>query len=206
MPVDWFPLWLSLRVAAVATVLSLPAGVWLGWRRKGCARRGGDGWRAVAGVPPTVLLGWVALLLVGEGTLVVGWMAAVVAGMCEAVPVAAVLGQAALGSVVGNYERAARSLGASGWRVFWRVSLPLARGPLLAVALVAFARVLGDFGLTLIVAGFAVGRGSILDASLRQAVESAGGGEARVLAVVISVALVAAVGLAGPMMRRRVTR
>jgi molybdate transport system permease protein len=198
MTADWFPLWLSLRVATVATVLSLVPGLWLACR----LGRGGDGWRAAAAVPPTVLLGWAALLM-GEGTLVVGWKSAVLAAMCEGVVLAALLGRAALDAVERNYERAARTLGASGWRVFWRVNLPLARGPLLAAALVVFARVLGDCGLTLIVAGFAVGRSGVLDASLRQAVESAGGGAARIAVVAISVALGVAAALMGRVFSRQ---
>jgi molybdate transport system permease protein len=198
MSADWFPLWLSLGVAAVATALSLPPGLWLACR----LRRGGEGWRMAVAMPPTVLLGWAAALLLGEGSLVLGWKAAVAAGMCEGVLLAALVGRAALDEVHPSQERAARSLGASEWRLFWRVSLPLAWGPLLASALAVFARVLGDFGLTLIVAGFAVGRGGMLDASVRPAVEGAGGGAARLTAVALAAVLIAVAVLAGRAPRR----
>ena len=189
MSADWLPLWLSLQVAAAATLLSLPAGWWLAFR----LGRGGSA-RAVAMAPPTVLMGWAGLALAGEGWLVADWKAAVVAALCEAVPLTVLLSRAALACVDLSYERVARTLGASEGRVFWRVSLPLARGPLVAAALAVFARVLGDFGLTLIVAGLAAGRGGVLDASLRRAVESADGGAARLTVVALSGVLMAALG------------
>lgn len=202
MTADWSPLWLSLRVAAAATALSLAPGLWLACR---LAREGG-GWRAASAAPPTVLLCWAGLLLWGEGRVVVGWKAAVVAALCEGILLTGVLGRAALDEVDPSYERTARSLGASGWRVFWRVTLPLAWEPLLGVAVAVFARVLGDFGLTLIVAGFALGRGGVLEAGLRQAVEGAGGGAARVLTVAMSVTLWVALAVAGGIIRRRAVR
>ena len=76
---------------------------------------------------------------------------------------------------------------------------------LVAVALV-FARVLGDVGLTLLVAGFAVGRGGVLDATLRRAVESGDGGAARILVVVISAVLMAVLLVAGRMISRQAKR
>ena len=202
MTVDWFPLWLSLRVAAVATVLSLVPGLWLAQR----LRRGADGHAAVAVVPPTVLCGYLAVLLAGERGWVVGWTAAVLAALFEAVPLVALLGRAALTSVEGGYERVAQGLGAPGWRVFWRVRLPLARWSMLVAVALTFARTLGDFGLTLIVAEFALGRGDVLDATLRRAVESSDGGTARILVVAISAVLMAALVLTDRMVSRQAQR
>lgn len=206
MVVDWFPLWLSLRVAAVATLVSLPAGWWLAWRLARAPRRWRDGRAVAAAMPPTVLGGYAGALLAGKETLGLGWTAAVAAALLEAVPLMVLLGRAALESVEGGYELAARSLGASGWRVFWRVSLPLARWPMLVAVALTFARVLGDFGLTLLVAGFAVGRGGVLDATLRRAVESGDGGAARILVVTISAVLTAALVLGGGAISRRARR
>jgi len=199
MTVDWFPLWLSLRVAAVATVLSLVPGLWLAQR----LRRGPDGHAAVAVVPPAVLCGYLAVLLAGERGWVVGWTAAVLAALCEAVPLVALLGRAALASVEGSYKRVAQSLGAPGWRVFWRVSLPLARWPILVAVGLVFSRVLGEVGLALLVAGFALGRGDVLDETLRRAVESGDGGAARILVVAISAVLMVALALTGSRITRQ---
>jgi len=146
MPVDWFALWLSLRVAAVATLASLPPGLWLAARLAGRGPR----W-AVAAIPPTVLCYYLVAPAAPEGVLGLSETTAVAAAMLEAIPLLALLGGAALGAVDPACARVARSLGASGWRVFWRVSLPPALRPLLAAVALAFARVLADIGLTLLV-------------------------------------------------------
>ncbi len=207
MALDWLPLWLSLKVAAVATVLSLPPGLWLAWlmANRPQVSRGGlrCGAALLLGVPPTVLLYYLLGLLSGSAALRLTWLAAVAAAMVEAVLLLAMLGRAALESVDPNYQRAARSLGASGWRVFWRVSLPLARGPVLAAAALAFARTLGDFGVTLIVAGFVPGRGEMLEATVRQAAESHAGAPARILAVAVSAAVSIVLALGGRLLPRQ---
>lgn len=208
MPVEWTPLWLSLKVAAVATLASLPAGVWLGWLMANRPLRGQGLVRSGAALPlalpPTVLCYWVLALLWGPGRLWLTWPVAVAAALFEAVPLLAVCTRVALEDVSRDYVRAARSVGASGWRVFWRVSLPLARVALLAAAALAFARVLGDLSVTILVASFVPGSGETLDAVLRQAVESGAGGPARVMAVVISFAVIAGLALANRLIPRQV--
>jgi molybdate transport system permease protein len=208
MALDWFPLWLSLRVAALATALSLPAGLALAWlmAQRATRDRGPAGVMAALplALPPTVLGYYALALLAGQGWLRFTWPAAVAAAMVQAIPLLAISARAALEGLDRNYERAARSLGASGWRVFWRVSLPLARGPLAAAAALAFARSLGDFGVTLMVAGFVPGRGEMLDAALRQAAESGAGAPARVVAVLVSVAVIVVLALAGRLIPRQV--
>ena len=94
--------------------------------------------------------------------------------------------RAALESVDRNYERAARNLGASEWKLFWRVTLPLARRSILAATALAFARSLGDFGVTLMVAGNIPGRTQTVAVAIYDAVESGNGAVARVLVLVIS--------------------
>jgi molybdate transport system permease protein len=203
MAIDWFPLWLSLKVAAIATGLSLLVGLWLVYLM---ANRGFRGEGVLSGavtlplvLPPTVL-GYYLLVLVGRESplggfyervfgspLVLTWQAAVVAAMLQAIPLLVITAQAALASVDRSYERAARSLGASNWRVFWRVSLPLARRSILAAAWLAFARSLGDFGITLIIAGHIPGRTQTLGGAVHEAVEASNGGLARALVLVISV-------------------
>jgi molybdate transport system permease protein len=151
MPVDWFALWLSLRVAALATLVALPVGLWLAAWLANRPTRGRQPWRAVAVVPPTVLCYGVATMPAPEGMLALSETKAVAAAMLEAIPLLTLLGAAALGGVDAAYARVARSLGASGWRVFWRVSLPLALRPLLAAVALVYARVWADVGLTLLV-------------------------------------------------------
>jgi molybdate transport system permease protein len=94
--------------------------------------------------------------------------------------------RAALESVDHSYERAARVLGASEWRLFWRVTLPLAWRSILAGAALCFARSLGDFGATLMVAGNIPGRTQTIAVAIYDAVEAGNGQVARVLVLVVS--------------------
>jgi molybdate transport system permease protein len=94
--------------------------------------------------------------------------------------------RAALESVDRSFERAARTLGASEWRLFWRVTLPLARRSILAATVLAFARALGDFGVTLMVAGNIPGRTQTLAVAIYDAVESGNGSLARALVIIVS--------------------
>jgi molybdate transport system permease protein len=150
MQIDWFPLWLSLRVAALATVLSLLLGLWLAYLLANRRFRGKEALDAAVALPlvlPPTVLGYYLLIVLGRESplgrlyewltgspLVFTWQAAVLAAMVHAIPLLVISARAALESVDRSYERAARNLGASEWRVFWKVSLPLARRSILAVA------------------------------------------------------------------------
>src|SRR5204863_6517837 len=85
-----------------------------------------------------------------------------------------------------RYEWAAQSLGASEWRTFWRITLPLARRGLSSLAALTFARSLGDFGVTIMVAGNIPGRTQTLSVAIYDAVESGNGALARTLVIVMS--------------------
>jgi molybdate transport system permease protein len=87
-------------------------------------------------------------------------------------------------------------LGASEWRIFWRVTLPLVRRPILAAALLAFARALGDFGVTIMVAGNIPGRTQTMAVAIYDAVEKGNGSLARVLVLVASALVLAILWLA----------
>src|SRR5216684_7727331 len=169
MAVNWFPLWLSLRVAAMATLVSLALGLWIAYLLANRRFRGKELLDALVTLPlvlPPTVLGYYLLVVLGRssplghvyewafgGPLVFTWQAAVVASTLHAIPLLVKSARAAFESVDRSYERAARNLGASEWRVFWRVTLPLARRSILAAAVLAFARSLGDFGATLMIAG-----------------------------------------------------
>jgi molybdate transport system permease protein len=154
-------------------------------------------------LPPTVL-GYYLLVLLGRSSplgqlweaifgspLVFSWKAAVVAALLHSLPLLVKSARAALESVDRTYERAARNLGASEWRLFWRVTLPLAQRSILAAVALAFARSLGDFGVTLMVAGNIPGRTQTLAVAIYDAVEAGNGAMARVLVIVISVVAMA---------------
>jgi molybdate transport system permease protein len=172
--IDWFPLALSIRVALVATVIVLLIGVALGWflaRRRFFGREMLDALVTLPLVLPPTVLGYYLLVLLGRNgfigravesltgePLVFTWKGAVVAASVGALPMVVKTSRAAIAAVDKNLEDAARTLGQSEWRVFWRVTMPLASRGIMAAAMLAFARALGDFGATLMVAGNIPGR------------------------------------------------
>jgi molybdate transport system permease protein len=221
MAIDWFPLWLSLRVATIATALSLAAGVALAWLLANRSFRGKNVLDAIVTLPlvlPPTVLGYYLLVSIGRNSafgrmyeaavghpLVFTWEAAVVASALHAMPLVVKSARAAFESVDGRFERAARSLGAPEWRVFTRVSLPLARRSLLAAGVLAFARSMGDFGTTLMVAGDIPHQTQTVSVAIYDAVESGNAQTARILVVVVSLVTITIVYLANRLERPRVT-
>jgi molybdate transport system permease protein len=96
-----------------------------------------------------------------------------------------------------RYEWAAQSMGASEWRTFWGVTLPLAGRGLSSLATLSFARSLGDFGVTIMIAGNIPGRTQTLSVAIYDAVESGNGHVARVLVLVVSAVALALLWPAG---------
>jgi molybdate transport system permease protein len=200
--IDWFPLWLSLRVAAISTALALVIGLWLAWTLANRTFRGKEVLDAAITLPlvlPPTVLGYYLLLTLGGaspvghlyewlfgGPLVFTWQAAVVASLFHSTPLLVKSARAAFESVDRSYERAARNLGATELRLFWRVTLPLVRRSILAAAALAFARSLGDFGVTLMIAGDIPGRTQTLSIAIFDAVEGSNGAAARVMVLIVS--------------------
>lgn len=202
MDIDWFPLWLSLRVATVSTLLALAGGLALAYLLANKMFKGRDVLDAVVTLPlvlPPTVLGYYLLVFLGReawlgkayeqvtgSPLVFTWQGAVAAALLHSAPLLIKTARAALESVDHSYERAARVLGASEWRLFWRVTLPLAWRSILAGAALCFARSLGDFGATLMVAGNIPGRTQTVAVAIYDAVEAGNGHVARVLVLVVS--------------------
>jgi molybdate transport system permease protein len=217
--IDWFPLWLSLEVAIAATLISFALGIWLAWLLANRDFPGKELLDAITALPlalPPTVLGYFLLVTIGRGSwigrawedvtglqLVFTWRAAVIASTLHAIPLLVKSSRAALESVDRACERAGRSLGASEWRIFWRVSLPLARRPIAAAAALAFARSLGDFGATLMIAGDIPGRTQTAAIAIYDAVESGNTMLARTLVIVISIVTAAIVFLANRLEQRR---
>lgn len=202
MVVDWFPLWLSLRVAALSTLFAVVIGVFLAYVLANREFRGKEALDAAVTLPlvlPPTVLGYYLLVVLGRNSsfgrlyegvfgepLIFTWKAAVVAALFHAMPLLIKSARAGLESVDRTYEKAARNLGASEWRVFWRVTLPLARRSILAAAALAFARALGDFGITIMIAGNIPGRTQTVAVAIYDAVEAGEGALARSLVLIIS--------------------
>src|ERR1700746_1313776 len=202
MPIDWFPLWLSLRVAFASTALAVAVGLWIAYILANREFRGKEALDAAVTLPlvlPPTVLGYYLLVVLGRASpigrlwehvfgspLVFTWKAAVLAALLHSLPLLVKSARAALESVDRSYERAARNLGASEWKLFFRVSLPLAQRSILAATALAFARALGDFRVTLMVAGNIPGRTQTVAVAIYDAVESGNGAAARVLVLVVS--------------------
>ena len=199
---DWFPLWLSLQVAVLATVISLGVGLVLAYVLARYRFRGREALDALLTLPivlPPTVLGYYLLVLLGRNTplgrafeavfgfpLVFTWQAAVLAATFHSIPLLVKSARAALESVDRSMENAARTLGASEWRIFFRVTLPLARRSILAATVFAFARALGDFGVTIMIAGNIPGKTQTMAVAIYDAVQSGNTLPANVMVLIIS--------------------
>ncbi|VCU68341.1 Molybdenum transport system permease protein ModB [Pigmentiphaga humi] len=201
---DAFPLILSLKVAALATVLALVAGIALGWL---FARKPFPGSSVVESVfmlplvlPPTVI-GYAILVAAGrrsplgkwvyehfDYTIIFSWHGAVVASAVVALPLVLKSANAAFAGIDRSLEAAASTLGQSRWSVFVRVTLPLAWPGVLAGTLLAFARAMGEFGASLMVAGSIPNRTQTLSMAIYDATQ-AGQDDLALLLVVITSAI-----------------
>lgn len=212
MPIDWFPLWLSLRVAGLSTLLAVGAGLAVAYVLANRRFRGKEILDAAVTLPlvlPPTVLGYYLLVLLGRESalgkvyewafgspLVFTWQAAVLAAFLHSAPLLIKSARAALENIDHDYERAARSLGASELKLFWRVSLPLAAGPVFAATALAFARAMGDFGVTIMIAGNIPKRTQTIAVAIYDAVEGGDGQTARILVLVISAVTLGILALA----------
>jgi molybdate transport system permease protein len=184
---DWSPLWISLATSIVATLITLAFGVAAAaWRER---RRGPlavlvDSIFLLPLVLPPTVVGFLLLVIFGRrspiGTLlekldasvVFSWPATVIAAATVSFPLMYLTARAALEQVDPTLAEAARTLGASESRVLREVLLPLAWPGVLAGTVLAFARALGEFGATLMIAGDIPGRTETIPLAIYFAVES----------------------------------
>ncbi|MFT4174094.1 MAG: molybdate ABC transporter permease subunit [Rhodocyclaceae bacterium] len=213
MPSVWTALFLSLKVAGWATVLNLVIGLSLGYllaRRRFVGRELLDAVLTLPMVLPPTVLGYYLLVLVGKRgwlgswlndtfgiQLIFTWQGAVVAAAIVAVPLVIKSARAAFEGVDPQLEKAARVLGLTEWAVFFRVTLPLAWRGILAGVLLSFARALGEFGATLMVAGSIPGRTQTLSIAVYEAVQAGQDDVANLLVLIVSVTCVVVLLSAG---------
>jgi molybdate transport system permease protein len=216
---DWQLVWFSARMAAASTLLILPPGLALAWL---LARRDWPGKAfvetavALPLVLPPVVTGLVLLKLFGrrgplghwlQDTLgvevVFTWRAVVLALAVMSFPLLVRTVRAAIEEVNPALEQIARTLGAGAGRVFFTITLPLARRGLLAGVLLAFARALGEFGATIMVAGNIPGRTTTLPVAIYQRVQLGDDAAAWTLAGVSAVIAFLALWLGERLQRRR---
>jgi len=204
---DWSPLALSLQVAAVATLLALAAGLAMGWvfaRRRFPGSAVAEAILVLPLVLPPTVIGYGILLLVGrrstlgawlyryfDYTIIFNWHGAVVASAVVALPLVLKSASAAFAGVDRSLEAAAGTLRQSPWSVFLRVTLPLAWPGILAGTLLAFARAMGEFGASLMVAGSIAHKTQTLSMAIYDAVQSGQDDTALLLVLVTSLISVA---------------
>ncbi len=183
---DLFPLLLSFKVATLATVISLGLGVGIAWllaRRRFPGKDLVDALVTLPMVLPPTVLGYYLLVTIGrrgplgsflEGTfgvtLVFTWQAAVIAAAVASAPLLIKAARAAFEGVDRRVEDAARTLGRSELSIFFTITIPLAWRGIMAGTILAFARALGDFGTTIMVAGNIPGKTQTMPIAVYDAV------------------------------------
>jgi molybdate transport system permease protein len=201
-PFNWFPVILSLQVASLATVLDVVFGTGIAWvlaRTRWPAR---DLVGALFSLPlilPPTVLGYYLLVALGRQSplgqwldqiglpLVFTWRGAVIASSIAALPLIVQSARAALENVDAELENVARTLGRSEFDILFTITLPLAWRGLFAGTLLCFARALGDFGATLMVAGNIPDRTQTLPLAIYDAVQANNTAAANMMVLVITV-------------------
>lgn len=215
---DWSPLRLSFEVAITATVVSLVVGLPLAWllaRRRFPGRALVEALTTLPLVFPPTVLGYYLLVVLGRRSaighaweavfgapLVFTLYAAVIASVIHALPLLVRTARAAIEAVDPALERAARTLGADEVRIAATITLPLARNGIVAACSLAFARALGEFGVTLMVAGNIPGVTRTAAIAIYDAFEAGHDSEAQAMAVVLSAIALATLVVVGKLTER----
>ena len=196
--------WLSLSVGLAATVLSLPLAVAVAWYLERTRSRVRGAVHTLVLLPlvlPPVVVGYLLLRafsprgVVGKALEIVGmpvafhWLGAVVAAAAVGFPLFVMMIGLALKGVDRRLETSSRALGRSPWGTFWRVTLPLSWPGILSGAALAFARGLGEFGATIVLAGRIPGETETIPLAIYAELD-APGGEARVVGLVIAAVVI----------------
>lgn len=213
------PLLLTLKVAGWATVLATAAGVLIALavaRLRFPGRELLDAMMTLPMVMPPTVLGYYLLVLIGRRgpigawleqnfgiSLVFTWQGAVIAAAVVAYPLVYKAARAAFEGVDPQFEQAARVLGKREFEVLLRVTLPLAWRGILAGAMLAFARAMGEFGATLMVAGSLPGKTQTLSIAVYEAVQAGKDDVANFLVIVTSIVCVLILLASGRLLKPR---
>ena len=184
---ELIPIWISLKTAGTATLITFILGIAAArWMAYGDFKGKNllDGLFILPLVLPPTVLGFGLLLIFGKNgplgqlllyfdkTVIFSWSATVIASTVVAFPLMYQATRAAFEQIQPNLEDAARTLGATEWVVFWKVSMPLAWPGIAAGTILAFARSLGEFGATLMLAGNIPGKTQTAPLAIYFAVEA----------------------------------
>ena len=211
--IDWSPLWISLHTAAATIFIVFFIGVIIAWWVERLQSQSlkifADAVITLPMVLPPTVAGFFLLYFFGNnrflGQLIYqltgikiafSWLATVLAAAVISLPLMYRSARGALSQVDKGMLEAARSLGMTEWRIFWRIHLPNALPGIIAGGLLAFARGLGEFGATAMIAGNIAGRTRTLPLAVYSAV-AAGDWEAAgwYVAVIVGICLLVVIGL-----------
>ena len=197
------PILLSLRIASIATVFSFLFGVLLAYILNKKKVPGKNFWETLITLPmilPPSVTGYFLLMLLGKrgivGNILIDlfgfkiiftWYAAVIAACVVSLPLMYQNVKAAFLNVDPAYERAARTLGSSEFRIFCTITFPLAWPGIISGIVLSFCRAVGEFGATLMVAGNIPGKTQTVPTAIYYAVENGNTGEANTLVLIMTV-------------------
>lgn len=205
----WDALKLSLLVVSVTTVIVGAVGLAFAFLLAKRDFRGKELLDACLTMPlvlPPTVTGYYLIVLLGRRglvgsyiydltgwTIAFTWQGAVVAAIVVALPLMIKASRASIESVNPNYETASYTLGKSELETFFRITLPLAKRGIFAGLVLSFARALGEFGATLMIAGNIPGRTQTMPLAIYEAVASGDERQALILAVILTAVSIAAV-------------
>ncbi len=205
----WEALKLSLLVVCFATAIIAVLGIALAFLLAKFDFRGKELLDAVLTMPlvlPPTVTGYYLIVLLGRRgvigeyiydltgwTVVFTWEGAVIAAVVVALPLMIKASRASIESVNPDYEIASYTLGKGVLETFWRITLPLAKRGVLAGMILSFARALGEFGATLMIAGNIPGKTQTMPLAIYEAVASGDDRNAQILALILTAISIAAV-------------
>lgn len=184
---DFSPLWISLKTAFLATIITSIIGIFISYKManyKGRGRGFIDGIFTLPLILPPTVIGFFLLLLCGKNGLVgkffmnfnkniiFSWSATVIAATVVAFPMMYRTCRSAFEQIDKNMISAARTLGLSETKIFFKIAIPLAWPGIIGGLVLSFARALGEFGATLMIAGNIPGRTQTMPVAIFFAVES----------------------------------
>jgi len=219
MSQEWQIVWFTAWVSALSTLLILPAGLATAWV---LARHDWPGKSLVETlvmlplVMPPVATGLILLKVLGRRGVLGGfmhdklnldmaftWRAVLAAQAVMSFPLLVMFARTAFAEVNPRFEQIARTLGAGEWRVFFSITVPLAWRGIIGGMILAFARALGEFGATIMVAGNIPGKTATMSLSIYESVQLGQDTSAfRLLGIAVVLAF-AAVWAGGWFLRRR---
>jgi molybdate ABC transporter permease protein len=202
---SWFaldstPVWISFKTATTATIITFFLGIMAARWMLGYRGRYKEVIESLLTAPlvlPPTVVGFLLLLLLGKNgfigqildrfniTVIFSWYATVIAATVVAFPLMYKTALGAFKQIDKNLLACARTLGASEARIFWQIMLPLAKPGLLAGTLLSFARALGEFGATLMLAGSIPGKTQTIPIAIFFAAESGAMDEALLWVLII---------------------